>query len=66
MTNQKVIWEDLGHPPEPAKGYGGGRVKGSHKGYAAPPGTGPEGETCRTCEFKTKKPGVAGHYLKCG
>lgn len=34
------------------------------QGYAAPPGTGPAGETCRTCHHKT---GVrhARKYLKC-
>ena len=62
---QQVIWEELGHPPEPASGFGQGRVKGNHRGYPAPPGTGPEGETCKTCEHKTTKPGVAGRYLKC-
>jgi len=65
MTNQTVIWEELGHPPEPKRGYGRGRVAGKNRGYAADPGTGPEGETCKTCRFKMRKPGVAGHYLKC-
>jgi len=65
MDNQSVFWEEHGHPPEPAKGYGGGRVKGSNRGYPAPPGTGPEGEACKTCYHKTTKPGTAGRYLKC-
>ena len=55
MSDQKVIWEELGHPPE----------RKNLKGYAAPPGTGPKGETCKTCDYKVKKPGVSGHYLKC-
>jgi hypothetical protein len=34
------------------------------KGYAAPPGTGPKGETCRTCfHYIVKKMG--GTYRKC-
>lgn len=35
------------------------------KGYAAPPGTGPKGETCRTCEHycRVRK---ANTYRKCG
>lgn len=35
------------------------------RGYAAPPGTGPEGETCKTCKhiyrYRSAKT-----YLKCG
>jgi hypothetical protein len=31
------------------------------RGYAAMPGTGPEGETCGTCEFKSKRR----RWLKC-
>jgi len=64
MKNQQVIWEGLGHPPEPARGYGSGTRK-KKTGYAADPGTGPEGETCKSCKFKTKKPWTEGHYLKC-
>lgn len=33
------------------------------KGYAAPPGTGPKGETCKTC--KHYYIGHRGHYRKC-
>lgn len=41
-------------------------VKYKVKGYADRPGTGPEGETCRTCEHIER---VSYHdrvYLKCG
>lgn len=34
-------------------------------GYAAPPGTGPEGETCATCAHFTRRL-FAKTYLKCG
>lgn len=34
-------------------------------GYAAAPGTGPVGETCKTCRHKTAQGGTAGRYLKC-
>jgi hypothetical protein len=33
-------------------------------GYAAPPGTGPDGETCRTCEHRVSVP-LAKIYHKC-
>src|SRR5208282_6310653 len=41
----------------------------SMKGYAAPPGTGPVGETCRTCKHYTHNRGSEGRskpYPKCG
>ncbi len=65
--NQQVIWEELGHPPEAPPGKPGRKRIGTNKfkGYRAPPGTGPEGQTCGTCKFKVRKPGMAGHYLKC-
>jgi hypothetical protein len=35
-------------------------------GYAAVPGTGPEGETCKTCKYKVSCGHYGGkHYLKC-
>jgi hypothetical protein len=34
--------------------------------YAATPGTGPEGETCRTCAHRELQSGVGGRYWKCG
>lgn len=35
-------------------------------GYAAIPGTGPAGETCKTCRFKVSSDGrSAKHFLKC-
>lgn len=34
-------------------------------GYPYPPGSGPEGETCATCEFKIKVNGGRKNYWKC-
>jgi hypothetical protein len=43
------------------------RARGKHyvqqRGYAAPPGTGPEGETCGSCEHCVR--GREGRYRKC-
>ena len=38
---------------------------GRPQGYAAPPGTGPRGETCRTCEFAVRRQGGRKFYWKC-
>jgi hypothetical protein len=35
------------------------------RGYAAPPGTGPKGETCRTCRHRAHSGGGARVYQKC-
>lgn len=37
------------------------------RGYAANPGTGPEGETCKTCAYKVSGSNAGGskHFLKC-
>ena len=58
--NQLVIWEELGHPPEKQRNSRFGKPNG----YPAMPGTGPEGETCKTCKFKTYKT-MANRYIKC-
>lgn len=34
-------------------------------GYAARPGSGPKGETCKTCEFAVKSQGGRRYYWKC-
>lgn len=35
-------------------------------GYAAPPGTGPEGKTCRDCQHKASMShGGSKHWIKC-
>jgi hypothetical protein len=43
-------------------------VKGKYKpicrGYAAPPGTGPPGETCKTCRFSVARK-MSKNYWKC-
>jgi hypothetical protein len=38
---------------------------GKKRGYVAPPGTGPEGETCRSCQHSVKRGGTAGTFYKC-
>ena len=40
------------------------RKKSKKNGYAATPGTGPEGETCRTCDHKTYHERTK-RYYKC-
>jgi hypothetical protein len=46
------------------------KPRGKHyvepRGYAAMPGTGPEGKTCRDCAHYCRRPNVAGNYSKCG
>ena len=34
--------------------------------YAGIPGTGPDGETCRSCAHKAYSGGCSGAYIKCG
>lgn len=36
------------------------------KGYAGIPGTGPAGETCKTCQHIVRRGGCSRRYLKCG
>jgi len=36
------------------------------RGYAALPGTGPDGKTCRDCAHYAHRESVAGSYPKCG
>jgi len=64
MTKQLVIFAELGHPPEPVKGYGSG-IRKKKQPYAAEPGTGPDGETCRTCKHKYRARWATKHILKC-
>lgn len=47
---------------EPSKAKRKPTVK---RGYAAPPGTGPDGETCGSCAHIASKP-MAKTYHKCG
>ena len=46
------------------------RPRGKHytepRGYAAPPGTGPDDKQCRHCAHYAHAEGVAGSYPKCG
>jgi hypothetical protein len=55
-----------GHPPLmvlPASAIR--KPKSKKHGHAALPGTGPAGETCKTCEHLVRKE-MSGTYLKCG
>lgn len=36
------------------------------RGYAMPPGTGPDGETCGSCRHKAYNQPGAGRFIKCG
>lgn len=38
---------------------------GKPQGYAAPPGTGPRGETCGSCEFAVRRNGGKRNFWKC-
>lgn len=40
-------------------------VKRSRGGYAAPPGSGPAGETCKTCAHRYQRMGGAKSFTKC-
>ena len=52
-----LFGDELPDAPPPKK-------TGQAKGYAAKPGTGPEGETCGTCKFIRTKD-MAKRYHKC-
>ena len=41
------------------------RKNSNKRGHAAVPGTGPSGETCKTCDHLVRKI-MGGTYLKCG
>ena len=40
-------------------------TRAKKRGHAAPPGTGPAGETCKSCAHLTRKR-MSKTYLKCG
>lgn len=53
--------------PKPLKKNGNAKRKDpTPKGHAWRPGTGPEGETCRTCANLARTLGTQRAYLKCG
>lgn len=41
------------------------KPKTQARGYAAPPGTGPAGETCGSCRYNAVQSGTSGTYHKC-
>lgn len=52
---------------EPARAQSTGRLyTPKPNGYAAQPGTGPEGETCGTCTHCRQRTARGKHYYKCG
>lgn len=63
---------DMRSPAYAARMVQARRAQGKRKptvlnGYAAPPGSGPEGETCKTCRFKHSMGSQSGskHFIKC-
>lgn len=64
MPTMINLWGEEIIVPEPSKARRKPTVK---KGYAAMPGTGPEGETCKTCEHCKRfgGPGGGKHFIKC-
>ena len=57
MTEAQLF--DPGEPVDPSA------VRSPCGGYAAPPGTGPDGETCKTCEHYAIVQ-FSRRYRKCG
>jgi hypothetical protein len=55
----------LGDPLPPMTPEKGRRKDPVPWGYFAPPGTGPAGETCGSCEHSGRRGNVAGTYYKC-
>jgi hypothetical protein len=65
---QRIEWVDLFGVKcvEEISDAKGPRKPTRPKGYAATPGTGPEGETCQSCRFKRSTAGsTAKAYWKC-
>jgi hypothetical protein len=63
---QALIDAPLRNPNKSAFGLSaGGKKKGALDSHAAAPGTGPEGETCKTCR-NLERVRFAKSYLKCG
>lgn len=52
-------------PAQKGIGPRGGKNYVKPWGYYMPPGTGPTGETCGTCEHIVYRGNTAGHYLEC-
>ncbi len=60
------VQHDLFGDPIPVDAQGDGKRKPTQaNGYAAPPGTGPAGETCRSCAHYTRRSRGGRAYLKC-
>lgn len=59
---------DFAMTPAQRKDLFGQFVKPRRKknGHAAPVGTGPEGETCKSCKHSVRRGGTAGTFYKCG
>ena len=68
-TSRDLFGESPQQPSKRASGSKLGPKGGKHYvqpwGYYAPPGTGPVGETCKTCAHICVRGFAAGRYLKC-
>lgn len=49
-----------------AEGLDAPKIKNKVSGYAAPPGTGPKGETCKSCKHICRHHDYKHTYIKCG
>ncbi len=70
METQAVLFPGLALPAERrttiVKTYGGTkRYKSQPNGYARPPGSGPAGETCKSCAHYRRVPGGGSVFPKC-
>lgn len=63
MPDTDLFGDPITSPLPPAQD--GKRRKTRPNGYAAPPGTGPKGETCKTCANYCRTGGHSRTYLKC-
>lgn len=64
MTDLDLFGEPIA-PPPPLTAGGKKKRDETPKGYAAKPGTGPAGKTCRNCQHYTHVRSGAGVYRKC-
>ena len=62
MNYTDLLGDEVRVPVTPAPGK---RREPTPAGYYAPPGTGPTGETYKSCEYSYLKGGVAGRYFNC-
>ena len=69
MSSKDLFGDPIETKPEPHLRPDGKRKRAPQrpKGHAAPPGTGPAGETCKTCQHKRRTESGSGKvFYKCG